>query len=222
MTGHPRNRFILLSITSYVVCGLLWILLSDHLLLLFADADALTRLSTAKGVFFVIATAAVFFFLLRAVPPSDAMQRESLLGALTLSIDRERRPHWFLYLFAVVITAAMMLLRLNIPFDFSTRPILILFMLPIVLCALLGGLGPGLFATALAALATDLAAEPHFHSAAASPWRDTSTEMPRKNAATMQANISQSAALPTTSPAIAIQMTSTGCSKRWAPNPVAR
>ncbi|MDC7696307.1 EAL domain-containing protein [Vogesella indigofera] len=170
MTGHPRNRFILLSITSYVVCGLLWILLSDHLLLLFADADALTRLSTAKGVFFVIATAALFFFLLRAVPPLDATQRESLLGSLTLSIDRERRPHWLLYVFAVVITAAVMLLRLNIPVDFAVRPMLILFMLPIVLCALLGGLGPGLFATALTALATDLAAEPHFHSAASSPY----------------------------------------------------
>ncbi|MCY1561690.1 hypothetical protein D9M68_989860 [compost metagenome] len=60
------------------------------------------------------------------------------------------------------------------------------------------------------------------YSAAASPWRDTSTEMPRKNAATMHANISQSAPLPTTSPAIAIQMTSTGCSKRCAPNPVVR
>ncbi|GGX77617.1 putative bifunctional diguanylate cyclase/phosphodiesterase [Vogesella alkaliphila] len=170
MTGHPRNRFILLSIASYVVLGLLWILLSDHLLLLFADAGALTRLSTAKGVFFVIATAAVFFFLLRAVPPSDAMQRESLLSTLTLSIDRERRPHWFLYLFAVVITAAVMLLRLNIPVDFGVRPMLILFMLPIVLCALLGGLGPGLFATALTALVTDLAAKPHFHSAAASAY----------------------------------------------------
>ena len=170
MTGHPRNRFILLSITSYVVCGLLWILLSDHLLLLFADADALTRLSTAKGVFFVVATAAVFFFLLRAVPPLDATQRESLLTTLTLSIDRERRPHWLLYVFAVVITAAVLLLHLNMPVDFGMQPMLILFMLPIVLCALLGGLGPGLFATALTALATDLAAEPHFHSAASSPY----------------------------------------------------
>ncbi|MDC7714924.1 EAL domain-containing protein [Vogesella sp. LYT5W] len=170
MTGHPRNRFILIAIASYVVFGLLWILLSDHLLLLFADVDALTRLSTAKGVFFVIATAALFFFLLRAVPQRDAMPRESLLGALTFSIDRERRPHWFLYLFAVVITAAVLLLRLTIPVDLGTRPMLILFMLPIVLCALLGGLGPGLFATLLTAAATDLMAVPHFHSATASAY----------------------------------------------------
>jgi uncharacterized membrane protein YvlD (DUF360 family) len=69
-----------------------------------------------------------------------------------------------------VITAAVLLLRLNIPVDFGVRPMLILFMLPIVLCALLGGLGPGLFATALTALATDLMAEPHFHSTAASAY----------------------------------------------------
>ena len=58
----PRNRFILLATAGYLLFALLWILLSDQLLGAFADVQSIVWFSTAKGVFFVVATAAMFFF----------------------------------------------------------------------------------------------------------------------------------------------------------------
>lgn len=60
-----RNRYILLTISGYLILALLWIFLSDHVLSLFTDVDAIVWLSKAKGVFFVFASALGFFFALR-------------------------------------------------------------------------------------------------------------------------------------------------------------
>jgi PAS domain S-box-containing protein len=54
---------------------------------------------------------------------------------------------WLPYFFAVAATAATLLIRMNFGIAFGDRPLLILFLLPIILSAYLGGLGPGLVST---------------------------------------------------------------------------
>ncbi|MEY8879285.1 MAG: EAL domain-containing protein, partial [Leptothrix sp. (in: b-proteobacteria)] len=62
------------------------------------------------------------------------------------------------YAYAALITLAALALREALPFDPVMRPMGALFVLPIILSALLGGLGPGLLATAVAAAGLDLIA----------------------------------------------------------------
>ena len=73
------------------------------------------------------------------------------------STDKNKTPapRWRLYVFAVVLTGLTLLLRLGMkPWD-GGQPILILFLFPIVISAYMGGLGPGLVATALSCVSTD-------------------------------------------------------------------
>jgi PAS domain S-box-containing protein len=65
-------------------------------------------------------------------------------------------PRWVPYAAAAVLTAATVALRLAISPWVGDRPLLILFFIPLMISAWWGGLGPGLFATALTALVTDL------------------------------------------------------------------
>lgn len=59
------------------------------------------------------------------------------------------KPRRFaLYALALLLPLAMLALRQTLPVSFGERPLLILFMFPIIISALLGGLGPGLLATA--------------------------------------------------------------------------
>ena len=64
------------------------------------------------------------------------------------------QPRLWTYAFAAVTVAATLLLRMQLGVAFAARPLLILFVLPIILSAYLGGLGPGLLATLLAASCT--------------------------------------------------------------------
>jgi len=68
------------------------------------------------------------------------------------------------YTIAVLATLATLGLRLGLGEAFPNRPLLILFMLPILLAAYAGGLGPGLLATALSAIAADFLFLPPEHS----------------------------------------------------------
>ena len=63
----------------------------------------------------------------------------------------DRWPRWLVYVFAIAAVAVTVFLRLTIGEIFSQRPLLILFVLPILMSAYLGGLGPGLLATLAAA-----------------------------------------------------------------------
>src|ERR1700722_395761 len=56
------------------------------------------------------------------------------------------------YAFAIVISGLTLAVRLSLGPWLGDRPILILFMLPIIFSAYVGGLGPGLLSTALSAL----------------------------------------------------------------------
>ncbi|MGA2225072.1 MAG: DUF4118 domain-containing protein [Syntrophobacteraceae bacterium] len=67
----------------------------------------------------------------------------------------EHFPLWLAYVFAVASTVATLLARMGMGVVFAERPLLILFLLPITLSAYMGGLGPGLTATATAAVVVD-------------------------------------------------------------------
>ena len=72
--------------------------------------------------------------------------------------ERSSSGYWrpgLAYVFAVVSTVATLLARMGMDVVFAERPLLILFQLPIILSAYMGGLGPGLLATAAAAVLVD-------------------------------------------------------------------
>ena len=77
--------------------------------------------------------------------------------------NKSHGPRWRLYVFAVVLTGVTLLLRLGMkPWD-GGQPLLILFLIPIVISAYLGGLGPGLLATGLTAVFSDYFLLPPIH-----------------------------------------------------------
>ncbi|NTV75754.1 MAG: PAS domain S-box protein, partial [Holophaga sp.] len=78
---------------------------------------------------------------------------------------------WRGYVFAALATSATLGLRLAWNMAFGQRPLMILFMLPIIFSAFLGGMGPGLLATGLSALLLDYFLVPPTHTLAiASPF----------------------------------------------------
>ncbi|MBS1139096.1 MAG: sensor hybrid histidine kinase [Proteobacteria bacterium] len=164
MSVNSRDRFILLATAGYAVFALLWIFLSDQLMSAFTDINSILWLSTAKGVFFVVATAGMFFLALRAVPTNDAALSEGLLKSLLDRSMQGRWPSWAAYVFAILVTLLMLLVRTSLPLPFNERPMLVVFMLPIILSALLGGLGPGLVSTLLSALGVNYLAFSPLHS----------------------------------------------------------
>ena len=150
-----RDRFIQFATAGYVVIALAWIFLSDQVLSLFADIESIVWLSTAKGVFFVIASAWLFYLALRVIPPSGNRPPQHLLETLAAGNLTGPTPVWMAYLFAVAISLAMLLVRKYMPVAFDERPLLVMFMFPIILSALVGGSGPSLAATAVTALGVD-------------------------------------------------------------------
>ncbi|WP_018150510.1 EAL domain-containing protein [Leeia oryzae] len=170
MINISRTRFILISVTSYLILALAWIFLSDQMLEMLADKNTVVHLSTAKGIFFVLASTAIFFFVLRAVPSAAVTQHDSLLGIITTGLANEKRSAWLVYGFALVITLSMLVLRGKLQVDMNDHPMMVLFMLPIILSALIGGLGPGLLSTLITAVWIDFSITPHLHTLASSPF----------------------------------------------------
>lgn len=78
---------------------------------------------------------------------------------------------WLAYLVAVLATAATLGLRLALDAPLGGRPTLVLFTLPIMLSAYLGGLRAGLLATVLSYLGASYYLLPPLHS-----FRDESVE----------------------------------------------
>jgi len=77
---------------------------------------------------------------------------------------RRRWQRAALYALAIALSLAMLFVRNGLPVSFGERPLLILFMLPVIASALLGGFGPGLTATAVAAAGTAYAFIPPINS----------------------------------------------------------
>lgn len=156
--NNSRRKYILRATFGYAVFAALWIMLSDQLLSAFTDVSALAWLSMLKGLAFVFVTTTLLFFVLHKVPGHDrenhsdaGVVASSPETVLAFSETASRMPKWFFYFFAVAVTAAMLLVRMAIPVSVEERTLLILLMFPIILSALLGGLGPGLVSTMLAA-----------------------------------------------------------------------
>ncbi|ERE05287.1 PAS domain S-box protein [Pseudogulbenkiania ferrooxidans] len=169
MASNARTRFILLAVPSYALFALAWIFFSDQLLA-GLDISRVVSLSIAKGIFFVLVTSVLLLLALRAVPSSDNGLQLFWLGSLANGLRSERWTNWLAYPVVLVLLGGALAMRqfLMGP-ELGDHPMLILFMLPIILGACMGGLGPGLLATVLAVLAVDLVAEPHLH-AAQTPW----------------------------------------------------
>lgn len=160
MKPLSRQRYILTATLGYAVLALAWIALSDRLLAAFMDLESVVWLSTAKGLFFVLVSAAAFHFLLQGVPPAGVAQAPVVPAAAAASGTDRPWPTWWCYGFAVALVLAMFAVRSHLSVAFSDRPLLILFVLPLLVSALLGGLGPGLVATLAAAAATAYLAPP--------------------------------------------------------------
>lgn len=71
-----------------------------------------------------------------------------------------RIPRLAVYFLAVAAPLATLALWLSIAVDYGNRPLLILFMIPIILCSLTGGLLPGLLSTAISAFGVSYMAIP--------------------------------------------------------------
>lgn len=74
------------------------------------------------------------------MPHPDRTDRQSTESSETSALirSRERLPRWVAYCFALLVTVSMLLVRLAITVSFGERPLLILFMLPIILSSVLG------------------------------------------------------------------------------------
>ena len=149
--GQDRTLGIYRIILIYAVFAFLWILLSDKVVAwLFKDPAQIILASILKGWLFVAVTSLLLYVLLRRRPDSSGADIKAL-GVPTTLVFWQR---WQLYFFAVAVTLAILLIRIGIAPSFNERLMLILFMLPIILSAMLGGIGPGLVATGVAAACT--------------------------------------------------------------------
>lgn len=148
----PRRRFILQATAAYAVLTLAWILISDHVIAALADVEQVMWLSSAKGVFYVVASSVGVGLMLRAVPPGTAGEGATLLDALTAGLSPDTVPRWVTYLFAGAASLIILVVRERLLDLYPASPMLVLFMLPITLSALFGGAGPGLLATLVAAV----------------------------------------------------------------------
>jgi len=151
MLGLTRRRYILIATCIYAVFALAWIFLSDQLLGLFTDIGSMIWLSNVKGVFFVVATTTLFYFCMHAVPVDRDQRAFGLLHNLADKHHSLRHSPWLIYGLTLALTAGMFALHQVVATGMHGEPMLILFIFPIVLSAMLGGLWSGLLSTSLAA-----------------------------------------------------------------------
>ncbi len=133
---------------AYLAFALLWIFFSDRALELLVDEPQRLAAATAKGFFFVFVTAALLYLALRTVPMIGAQERET---SWAMRAGAQSAVPW--YLLALVLSLSAMGAYLALGPALDGRLLVGLFMLPVMLSAMLGGLGPGLFATLTSLLA---------------------------------------------------------------------
>ena len=143
---------ILVTVLIYASLAGLWILFSDQLLgLIVSNPDTLMAASSLKGFIFVFFTSLLLYWVLRrAVGKGEPHERDPAERQTGLF----KQPSWFSYATTVVLCVLALLFRQKISVTLANRPLLIFMVLPIILSAVLGGFGPGLFATVLITLAT--------------------------------------------------------------------
>lgn len=146
---HATRRLIARLVLGYCLVAGLWIVVSDQLLSLFGDIAEMTYLATVKGLVFVTFSS-FFLYLALGLVARQGSAASDMPAAGGLADSASAAPFAPIqgYVLAVLLTGMTFLLRFALEIPLS-RPMLILFMLPITLSALLGGAGPGVLATAL-------------------------------------------------------------------------
>lgn len=147
-----RTQYIVLAVAIYAFSALGWIFLSDQLLLVLMDTETVFRLSLAKGVFFVFTSAFIFIFVLSAVPDRRKVLASNLLDITFSQSTPIRNFTWIKYTVIFVFTLITLWFASYLTVEQQQRLLLLIFMLPISLSAICGGLGPGLLATLLSVL----------------------------------------------------------------------
>ncbi len=136
-----NRRYILLAGLAYLGFGVAWILLSDALLARLLDPALMQRIGSTKGLFFVLLTTAYWTLVLQHAPLPEASGQRSRLLSTPVAV-----------LIALLLPLGALLMRQQFVPLVGEQPMLLLMMLPITLTALLGGVGPGLLATAVSLL----------------------------------------------------------------------
>ncbi len=156
---ESTRRLIARLVLGYCLVAGLWIVVSDQLLGLLGNIGEMTYLATVKGLVFVTFSSFFLYLALSLVArqgtsnsgmPADSGLADSASAAPFVPVQG--------YVLAVLLTGLTFLLRFAMEIPLA-RPMLILFMLPIALSALLGGAGPGVLATALTVLGQALIAQ---------------------------------------------------------------
>jgi len=98
-----------------------------------------------------------------------AVQNDSGSKRQALEVIRVKAPQWLGIAIGVIGTAAMLLVVEGLGPDVATKTPVVMFLIPIVVSAYVGGLGPGLLSTALAVLTTEYFLLPPVHT-----WQVTS------------------------------------------------
>ncbi|MFA9217448.1 MAG: putative bifunctional diguanylate cyclase/phosphodiesterase [Sphingomonadaceae bacterium] len=150
-----HTRFITLITVTYIALGSAWVLLSDQLLPVY-DPEIMVWLSGAKGIFFVVSSAAIYGLAMRAVSTHAQGPQQPLFDIAARGLVPVSAGAWYNYPLALVLVGIMLVIRTHMGLDVASRPLMILFMLPILVSAMVGGLGPGLLATAMSAVGTKL------------------------------------------------------------------
>ncbi|HTD03993.1 EAL domain-containing protein [Undibacterium sp.] len=163
-----RKRFTQRATVIYLCFGILWIMLSDLLLESLADMYSIALFSNAKGLVFILITAAMFYLALHHMPDSRCDERR-LDSAMPEFPSMAVWPRSAGYLFAFAMTVAVLWARSLLCELFDSRPLVIMLMLPIIVSAAVGGLGPGLLATAVAVLGTTVLVIPPMQPPAGMP-----------------------------------------------------
>ncbi len=133
---------------TYAIFAGLWILLSDKVVAwLFNDPVFIEVAQTLKGWLFVGVTSLLLYWLLNRLTKKfgTALAPTQHSGFVNI-------PRWQQYIVAVVLTLLTLLIRYSIAASFGERTMLIIFMFPIIMSAMLYGLGPGIVSTFTAAL----------------------------------------------------------------------
>jgi PAS domain S-box-containing protein len=147
MPSIKHDRFVYKATLSYAVLASLWIFASDRLLALITDIENVVWLSTVKGLVFVALTTVLLYLALK-FSPQVTTQGVAFADMHTAAKPQAQRSEKIiLYIFSVVMSVAMLVAHFGLTILTDDRPLLVLFMFPIILSALLGGLGPGLVAT---------------------------------------------------------------------------
>ena len=160
MHRMKKPRFISLVIATYLVLGTAWISLIDPWL---SSLGPNLRSPLVSAGLFALATSAMFFMALWAVPAPGAGESADPAAAVSSAFRPmpSGHPRWPRYAVAAVVSLALVAVQPYVLVSHDEQPLLlVLLMLPIMLSAMVGGAGPGLLATAVLAFGVGSWAHP--------------------------------------------------------------